>query len=338
MKAAKLNIGSLIRKYFSISALFILLLLAGESKAVIITGYAYYTDMKTDVQYQIPYGHYTLQFIWIDPSNSSVHVMAGGGSNNPLYYALDGSYWTEVSDEDGELDFIAIIFPNDEKEDDFYASYHPMALDIANATTFIPNQVETFSPNGVGKEIIERPSGIMSGLSGNIFFDHKNIISPIVSIYNNNELVNSVAANGNSYQFSVPPGNYEIKFSCPGYSTKTYTADVPVGSKMFLNANMQRSSKDLLSIKPEKYSLQQNYPNPFNPTTNISFSLPKNSNVTLKIFNSAGKEVARLIDNEFRAANNYAVQFDASGLPSGIYFYSLETQNYKDTKKMMLIK
>lgn len=88
---------------------------------------------------------------------------------------------------------------------------------------------------------------------------------------------------------------------------------------------------------PEQYSLNQNYPNPFNPATTISFSLPKAGNITLKIFNVLGQEVKTLI-NQYQNAGNYKVSFDASSLTSGIYFYSLSTDNFLQVRKMMLIK
>lgn len=87
----------------------------------------------------------------------------------------------------------------------------------------------------------------------------------------------------------------------------------------------------------DSYSLQQNYPNPFNPVTSISFSIPKKQFVNLKIYNSAGKEVAQIVNQNLNPGkHNY--RFDASGLSSGVYFYSLQTENFTDTKKMMLIK
>jgi hypothetical protein len=88
---------------------------------------------------------------------------------------------------------------------------------------------------------------------------------------------------------------------------------------------------------PSEFSLQQNYPNPFNPTTNIKFNIPKRDNVTLKVFNILGKEVATLVKENLKAGT-YEVKFDGGNLSSGIYFYKLETQSYKETKKMVLIK
>jgi hypothetical protein len=92
-----------------------------------------------------------------------------------------------------------------------------------------------------------------------------------------------------------------------------------------------------LSGIAKTYELKQNYPNPFNPSTNIEFSVPKESLVKLKIYNILGQEVASLV-NEIKQAGNYAVSFNASKLTSGTYFYSLQAGDYTAKKKMMLIK
>lgn len=88
---------------------------------------------------------------------------------------------------------------------------------------------------------------------------------------------------------------------------------------------------------PENYSLKQNYPNPFNPSTVIRFSVPERANVTLKIFNSIGQEVATLLNGDM-SAGNHQVNFNASALSSGIYFYQISSANFTATKKMILIK
>jgi hypothetical protein len=92
--------------------------------------------------------------------------------------------------------------------------------------------------------------------------------------------------------------------------------------------------------KPSGITLLQNYPNPFNPTTAISFQLSAISEVTLKVYNVLGQEVAVLIDNERMESGEYEVQFDASGLPSGVYFYRLNVNNgeFVQTKKLLLMK
>ncbi len=88
---------------------------------------------------------------------------------------------------------------------------------------------------------------------------------------------------------------------------------------------------------PIEFSLSQNYPNPFNPSTTISFALPKTGIVSLKIYNAIGQEVAELVNREMNAGMQ-SVNFEASHLSSGLYFYRISAGNFADVKKMMLIK
>lgn len=87
----------------------------------------------------------------------------------------------------------------------------------------------------------------------------------------------------------------------------------------------------------ESYSLSQNYPNPFNPSTIINYSLPVQSNVSIKVFDVLGKEVGNLM-NEMQTAGIHSVEFNAVNLPSGVYYYRIEANDFVDTKKMLLIK
>ena len=88
---------------------------------------------------------------------------------------------------------------------------------------------------------------------------------------------------------------------------------------------------------PQRFSLKQNYPNPFNPVTNINFSIPKTGLVKLTVYDAAGKITAELFNGELEAGT-YNYDFDASQLASGIYFYKLESNDFSQTKKMVLIK
>ncbi len=88
---------------------------------------------------------------------------------------------------------------------------------------------------------------------------------------------------------------------------------------------------------PDVYSLSQNYPNPFNPSTAIRFNIPQQDHVVLKIFNNIGQEVSTLV-NQDMDAGSYEVNFNASDLASGVYFYRIQTANYSESKKMILIK
>ncbi len=83
--------------------------------------------------------------------------------------------------------------------------------------------------------------------------------------------------------------------------------------------------------------MSQNYPNPFNPVTAIKFGVPEKSNIVLKVFNALGEEVVQLV-NEEKPMGSYEVEFDATSLPSGIYFYRLQVGSFVETKKMILLK
>ncbi len=88
---------------------------------------------------------------------------------------------------------------------------------------------------------------------------------------------------------------------------------------------------------PEEYSLSQNYPNPFNPATNLEFGISDLGFVSLKVYDILGKEIITLV-NEKLSPGNYKVEFDGRGLTSGVYFYRLNTGEFTDTKRMILIK
>ena len=88
---------------------------------------------------------------------------------------------------------------------------------------------------------------------------------------------------------------------------------------------------------PTGYELSQNYPNPFNPTTQIRFQLKNQEEVTLKVYNMLGQEVATLL-NETMSAGVYELNFDASQLTSGVYVYTIKAGSFYDSKKMTLLK
>ncbi len=90
-------------------------------------------------------------------------------------------------------------------------------------------------------------------------------------------------------------------------------------------------------IEPSEFKLEQNYPNPFNPSTVISYQLAVSSNVSLKVYDMLGREVATLVD-EFKPAGSYEATFDAGSLSSGVYLYKLTTGDFIQTKKLILMK
>lgn len=140
-------------------------------------------------------------------------------------------------------------------------------------------------------------------------------------------------ANGNGPAFGIfaaLPNGSVVAFPA---ATPSPMVEIEADEESALAAELNRST----SILPESFELSQNYPNPFNPTTTISFALPKSSQVSLTVFNILGQEVARLVDGTM-PAGTHQVNFDASNVSSGIYFYRIQTDEFSEQKKMVLLK
>ncbi|MBS1493644.1 MAG: T9SS type A sorting domain-containing protein [Bacteroidetes bacterium] len=107
-----------------------------------------------------------------------------------------------------------------------------------------------------------------------------------------------------------------------------------------IRAVMKNPSVNVVNMNtgiPEKFSLSQNYPNPFNPVTMINFNIPVNSFVKLSVYDILGREIKQIVNNDL-TPGSYSVDFDASALTSGVYFYTLTTNGFVDTKRMLLVK
>lgn len=133
------------------------------------------------------------------------------------------------------------------------------------------------------------------------------------------------------------------KDTIPGTFVQGATNGPSLAQHMFVRTKISKDSIDVgiqnvSNEIPGEFSLSQNYPNPFNPTTSIRFELPSASNVTLKVYNVRGQLVEILVNNEQVSAGYKEVEFNATNLASGIYFYSIQAGNFTATKKMILIK
>ncbi|HAP36526.1 MAG TPA: hypothetical protein DCQ28_11510 [Bacteroidetes bacterium] len=153
----------------------------------------------------------------------------------------------------------------------------------------------------------------------------------------------------------VPAGQTSVRFNKIGFvsgsgnsnSPKSYsfTDDCASGTVVYRLKQIDNDGNFTYSQEievtaggtPAQFSLDQNYPNPFNPTTTIAFSIPQAGNVTLKIFDALGREVATLV-NGVRSAGEFNVVFNASSLASGMYLYCLQAGSYVETKKLVLMK
>jgi len=117
----------------------------------------------------------------------------------------------------------------------------------------------------------------------------------------------------------------------PGFDGKDLTPGDPIE---LYTTSIEEIKLDLI---PKHFELFQNYPNPFNPSTLIKYSVPENGFVKLSVYNLVGEEVKLLISGQVDAGF-YEIEFDATSLPSGIYFYKLQAGNYVETKKMVLLR
>ncbi|MBP8976205.1 MAG: T9SS type A sorting domain-containing protein, partial [Bacteroidetes bacterium] len=145
-----------------------------------------------------------------------------------------------------------------------------------------------------------------------------------------------------SRAFTVSAGSY-LALRITNNSSKNYA--VKTGSAWSYCSSPYSSYNYLVSVDnnsmtenaPKEYALHQNYPNPFNPVTKISYEIPVKSQVTLKVYDMLGREVARLYDGE-REAGRYEAEFNGMRFASGVYFYKLEAGSYTAVKKLLLVK
>jgi len=175
----------------------------------------------------------------------------------------------------------------------------------------------------------------------------------------------STATELNNQGFDIERSKDNVSFSkigfVPGFGTTTepksysYTdSKVSLGKYTYrlkqidFDGSYEYSQEVEVEVaSPLEFSLKQNFPNPFNPSTVIGYQLPISSNVTLKVFDILGNEIAILV-NDYKLAGKYEVEFNAAelsgsvsakgGYASGVYFYQLNASNYIDTKKMILLR
>ena len=168
--------------------------------------------------------------------------------------------------------------------------------------------------------------------------------------YNSGEMLFALnKAESENQLYTVFSDSIGLTSSTIGYFNETlltnqlvldYDGDGQPDTSITLTQNIITSTQDLIMNTaqiPDDYKLLQNHPNPFNPITVISYSLPCNSFIQLKIFNTLGKEIVTLI-NEEKPSGTYELTWNAENLPSGVYFYRLQAGDFVQTRKMILLK
>ena len=178
-------------------------------------------------------------------------------------------------------------------------------------------------------------------------------------IYNNVDLTDSLKFNWAHAVYSGYTERLQVQVSINGGSTYPYTifdksgatlGTAPATTSDFVPSGPSQWGRFSIAVgsfitairqigteTPSEYALNQNYPNPFNPVTNISYMIPKSSKVSLKVYDMSGKLVSTLFEGN-QNEGIYLTQFDGSQLASGVYFYKLEAGDYKEVRKMTLIK
>jgi len=221
--------------------------------------------------------------------------------------------------------------------------------------------------NGTGVYILDQNTGgvlstPVAGVSGRSAHEYDLVIIPVeltsfaANVVNSNVILNwNTATETNNSGFEIQRGTDRINFSniafVPGFGTTTeprsysYTDNLANSRNYYyrlkqLDYNGAFTYSDIVEVNvaaPVEFALEQNYPNPFNPSTLISYSIPQNSFVTLKVYDIIGNEVVTLV-NQTQSAGKYDVRFDASKLSNGVYFYTIKADNFTSTKKMILMK
>ena len=161
-------------------------------------------------------------------------------------------------------------------------------------------------------------------------------VENVLRIKIESELSNSISsASGLSFHFISPSGSSVTVVASDPNAPDNGT--ISAESVTWYYGNGTPSDVEQLDELANSFSLAQNYPNPFNPVTNIQYSIPQASYVTLKVYDVLGNEIATLV-NEKLSAGVYNSRFDGAALSSGIYFYTLKADNFADTKKLILVK
>ena len=185
----------------------------------------------------------------------------------------------------------------------------------------------------------------ITGIMYIVYYDRRNTISTMTEVYvarstDGGETFSNFLISESAFEATIQKflGDY---INIVAYNGKAYP--VWIRSDQFgRDIIMTKIDESTLyadddEIQPATFQLNQNYPNPFNPTTTISFQIPKSGFVSLTVCDVIGKEIIELVNDE-KQAGNYELEFDATGLSSGIYFYQLRAGLYSATKKMLLLK
>ena len=239
-----------------------------------------------------------------------------------------------------EYDMIGIPSIGQEEEDNFVPTGYPSAID--------PAQMQAVQAAGtvinIDVYVIRSTKGptnrYTSSISGFVKNDKQSVKDAVVYVMSGSSVYGFgiTNADGSYIINNIPLGDYILVAHRIGENSDSKQITLTNSGSDNVNFNLTPvTNMKNNNTNPVQFNLSQNYPNPFNPSTVISYVVPKDGNVSLKVYNSLGELVTSLI-NADQKAGGYSVRFDGTNLSSGIYFYSIETAGFKDTKRMVLVK
>ena len=170
-------------------------------------------------------------------------------------------------------------------------------------------------------------------------FDYRNTQSTTDSLISNLQAILNKATSADSATFSFKAANYNLLAveSDGSHGIHNTRLSQELLKSAIQNYNGVSAVDNYSNNIPAAFALSQNYPNPFNPSTTINFSLPVSSDVKIIIYNSVGQQIQTLVNRHY-ASGSYTVEWNASNMASGIYFYRIEAKNFSLVKKMVLVK
>jgi hypothetical protein len=202
------------------------------------------------------------------------------------------------------------------------------------------NSTPIWTCAGLGDEVqcvaFSRNGNILAAASwGDIASAHNDMLVWKISTMSSDPIFGANAA-GSAFWCSISNDGSTVTFSGKKVHARTF-GNGGEAYNMYIDTNDVLTGINVNNNSPFEYRLSQNYPNPFNPTTKISYELQTVNDVHLSVFDILGREVVSLV-NQKQNAGKYEVQWDAANYPSGIYFYTLTAGDFKDTRKMILMK
>ena len=262
------------------------------------------------------------------PLKAKVVVLSHDEMNSEIFTdSINGNYHRMIAPGNYTFEFSSEGYITQTVNNVLVSNFNETILDVQLIPNTIPVEMTSFTANILNNNVLLEWE--TSTENNNLGFEVQR--RRLSDDGQNSEWIRLDFLKG--YGTTTETHNYSFTDICvkPGYySYRLKQIDFDGSFKYSKETEVEMDS-------PDQFILNQNYPNPFNPSTKIIFQIPQKRLVTLLVFDVLGNEVATLV-NEEKPIGYYEIDFNASSLPSGIYFYSLSSGNYLSTKKMILLK